>query len=159
MQRSEWQRFVSPIIRSQHLAPVKTGKLLGAPLAELDQPLFPKDTPAFAEVFGMADEQIILGRTEHLGATRVALAGSAAEKLAIDAPGAMRLSGNHMQPAKLGHATSEFNIGAATGHVSGDGDLPALAGFGDDAGFLSGLRRVQDPMGKLQSSQAAGNFF
>src|SRR2546421_3390823 len=138
MQRSEWQRFVSPIVRSQHLAPVKTGKLLGAPLAELDQPLFPKDTPPFAEVFGVADEQIILGRTEHLGATRVALAGSAAEKLAIDATGAARLSGNHMQPAKLGHTTSRLDVRAATGHVRCDRQLTALAGFSDAAGFTSG---------------------
>src|SRR2546423_11189458 len=101
MQRSEWQRFVSPIVRSQHLAPVKTGKLLGAPLAELDQPLFPKDTPAFAEVFGVADEQIILGRTEHLGATRGGLAGRAADKAAVDAAGGVGVGGHRMPPLQL----------------------------------------------------------
>ncbi len=94
-----------------------------------------------------------------MGTAGVALSGSAAEKLAIDAAGAVRFGGDHMQPAELGHAASKFDVGPAAGHVGGHGDLPALARFGDDAGFLGGLSRVEHAMGKLKSGETPRNFF
>jgi len=44
---------------------------------------------------------------------------------------------------------AELNVGAAAGHVGGDGHRPGLAGLGDDVGFLLVVARVQHLMRDL----------
>ena len=48
------------------------------------------------------------------------------------------------RPPSIGHARPELNVGAAAGHVGGDGHRAALAGARDDLGFLLVILRVQD---------------
>ena len=53
-----------------------------------------------------------------------------AEQLTIDAAGFVAFGGNHVETAHLGHAPGEPDIGAAAGHVGGDGDLALFTRFG-----------------------------
>ena len=56
----------------------------------------------------------------------------------------MAFRADDVQAADVGHAGAELNVGAAAGHVGGDGDGAALAGAGDDFGFLLVIFRVED---------------
>ncbi len=50
------------------------------------------------------------------------------------------------RPPKRGDALAQFDVGAAAGHVGGDGDGAALAGAGDDLGLLLVELGVEDGM-------------
>ena len=86
-------------------------------------------------VLGVADEQVILDAAEHLGAAGVALAGGAAEKLAVDAAGAVRLGGDHVQPADVGHARASLMSVPRPAMFVATVICPLLAGLGDDLGL------------------------
>ena len=91
-----------------------------------------------------------------MGRTRIALARATAAQLAIDAAGFMPLRADDMQAARIGHAWAEFNIGAAAGHVGGDGDGAALAGARDDFGFLLVVLRVEHECAEFSRASACG---
>ncbi len=121
-----------------------------------DQAVGADRAPDFAEHGGVAEEQVVVGAGEHLGAAGVALAGGAAEELAVDAAEPWRLGGDHVQAAEFGDAFGELDVGAAAGHVGGDGDFPALAGLGDDVGFLRGLGGVEHAVQRDRRRSGAG---
>src|SRR5437762_2035915 len=103
----EGEGFVGPIVGAEHLPSIEPSQLFSSPLAEFNQPILADGSPGFADIFAMADEKVILGRAEHLGTAGIALSGSSAEKLAIDAARAVGLGGDHVQAAQLGHASGE----------------------------------------------------
>ncbi len=76
--------------------------------------------------------------------TRVALAGAAAAQLAVDAARLVAFGADHEEAAEFGDAFAEFDVGAAAGHVGGDGDRALLAGAGDDLGLLAVVFGVED---------------
>jgi len=51
---------------------------------------------------------------------------------------------------------AQFNVGAAAGHVGGDGDGAERPGFGDDLGFLFVEARVQHGMRDFLAIENAG---
>ena len=55
----------------------------------------------------------------------------------------MALGHNDMQAADLFDAVAEMNVGAAAGHVGGDGNASALAGLRHDLGLVLILRGVE----------------
>ena len=87
---------------------------------------------------------------------RVALAGGRPKSWRSTRPEAVRFGGDHVQAAQFGDAAGELDVGAAAGHVGGDGDLAALAGLGDDRRFLGRLRRVEHAMRPARRCQTAG---
>ena len=95
---------------------------------------------------------------KHLGAAGIALAGGAAEELAIDAAGTVGFGGHDVQAAHFGDAAGQLDVGAAPGHVGGDGDLPGQAGLGNDEGFLAVLGGVEHAMGSAQGGEPAADF-
>ncbi len=155
----ERHRLIHPIIRLEHLPAVESRQHFGAPLAKLDQGARADGAPEFAGVPRVAIKQVVLGAAEHLGGAGVALAGGAAEELAVYAAGAVGFGGQYAEAAELGDAGGEFDVGAAAGHVGGDGDLAALAGFGDDLGFFLVLGGVEDAVRDVHRLEALGDFF
>jgi hypothetical protein len=51
---------------------------------------------------------------------------------------------------------AQFDVGAAPGHVGGDGDRAQLARIGDDLRLLLVLARVQDVVGQARLLQQPG---
>src|SRR5580704_2855739 len=89
------------------------------------------------EFFWFEDaQQLILEREEELVGARIALAGRAADELAIDAGRAVHFGGDYVQSACRADFLVELDVGPASGHVRRDGDGERLAGPGDDLGFL-----------------------
>ena len=80
--------------------------------------------------------EVVLQRDEEVRRAGVALARAAAAQLPVDAARLMALGGQHVQAAQLGDAGPEFDVGAAAGHVRGDGHRALLAGAGHDLGLL-----------------------
>ena len=92
------------------------------------------------------DEKLVLAREKHLPAARVALPGGAAEELAIDAAGSVRLRGEDEEATQGDGAFPESNVGAAARHVGGDRDGAHGARVLDDHGFLlmaDGIEQVE----------------
>src|SRR3954468_21926374 len=96
---SERQTLIHPVVALEDLLAVEAGEALGAGLGDLDQLLGADRAPALAQVIGVADEQVVLGAGEELGAPRVALPGGAPEQLAVDAPRGGGLGADHVEPA------------------------------------------------------------
>ena len=105
------------------------------PFHVLDDPIRTKQT-----------HQVVFERDEKVGGAGIALAGATASQLAVDAAGFVAFGADNVQAAGFRHARPEFNIGAAAGHIGGDGDGAALAGAGDNLGFLLVILGVEDGM-------------
>ena len=88
--------------------------------------------------------QIILKRNKKVRRTRIALARAATAQLAVNAARFVTLGAEHVQTTNSRHALAELDVGAATRHVRGDGDGPALAGAGDDFRLLLVILGVED---------------
>ena len=74
------------------------------------------------DAFGAEEtHQVVFERDEEMGRTRIALTRAAAAQLAVNAARFMALGAEHVQAAQLGNPGSQFNVGAATRHVGGDG--------------------------------------
>jgi hypothetical protein len=73
-------------------------------------------------------EEFVFQAEKALGYAGFALAGAAAEQLAIDAAGIVAFGGDDAEAAEFDDAFVEANVGAATGHVGGDGDAAGVAG-------------------------------
>ena len=69
-----------------------------------------------------------------------------------------RVGGNRLQHQHF-HVAAQLDIGAAPGHVGGDGDSGEFPGVGDDLGFLFVLAGVQHIMRHPGSGQQAGQRF
>ena len=91
----------------------------------------------------MGREQFVVERDDRLAAARIALAGAAAEELAVDAARVVVFGQDHVQAAARGDALAEHDVGAAAGHVGRDGDAARLAGARDDLGLVAVLLGVQ----------------
>src|ERR1019366_9446830 len=63
-------------------------------------------------------------------------ARATAPQLAVNAAGFVALGTDDVQTASFGYAGSEFDVGAAPGHVRRDSHGAALAGARDDFRFL-----------------------
>ncbi len=77
-------------------------------------------------------DDFVVERDEKLSLARVALAGAAAGKLAVDAAGFVPFGADDVETADLGDAVSQLDVGAATGHVGRDSDASGLASLRDD---------------------------
>jgi hypothetical protein len=114
--------------------------------------------------------QVVLQRQIEPRRAGVALASGAPTQLVVDAAGFVALGADHVQAAKLDYlvvlrlpfgadalasggvvdavqarfeVAAEHDVGAAAGHVGGDGDGADLAGAGDDLRFLLVVLGVQ----------------
>ena len=103
--------------------------------------------------------QIVLERDEEFRAAGVALAGTAAAQLAVDAAGFVALRAEHEEAAELAHALAELDVGAAPRHVRGDRHGAALTGVGDDFGFALVLLRVEDVVRNAFALEQVGKVF
>ena len=81
------------------------------------------------------DEQIVFGGDEETGAAGIALTSGTAAELVIDAAAFVFVGADDVKTAEGGDAIAKFDVGAASGHVGGNGHCAALAGFGHDLGF------------------------
>ena len=90
-----------------------------------------------------AEQDFVVEREELAVGAGIALAAAAADELAVDAPGFVHLGADHVQAAEFGDAGAEPDVGAAAGHVRGDGDFALLAGGGDDLGFAFDVPGVE----------------
>ena len=66
--------------------------------------------------------QVVLEGEEEARLARVALTAGAAAQLVVDAPRFVALGADDVQAADIGDALAEHDVGAAAGHVGGDGD-------------------------------------
>ena len=106
----------------------------------------------------MAEEEVVLGAAEHLGGAGVALAGGAAEELAVDAAAAVRLGGDHVQAAEFGDAAAELDVGAAAGHVRRDGDLPRWPASATISASCAVCVGVEHAMRPARGGEPAADF-
>jgi hypothetical protein len=63
------------------------------------------------------------------------------------------------RPPGFGDAGAQFDVGAAAGHVGGDGDAATLTGAGDDFGFLLVVFGVEDGVDDAGAFEHAGEVF
>src|SRR5690606_37811059 len=155
---SEGKGLVHPVVAAQDLLAVEARELLGAGLGDPDQALRPDRAPALPELVGVALQEVVLCACEHLCDARISLPGSAAEELAIDAPAAVRLGCDDVEPAILRDAAPEMDVGAAAGHVRRDGNSARLPRLGDDLRLLAVLPRVEDAVREVARREAAIHF-
>ena len=87
------------------------------------------------------------------------MAAAAADELAVDALGFVELGANDVQAADVEDARAEADVGAAAGHVGGDGDFAELAGGGDNFGFAFDVLGVEDRHRGAAGGEHAGDFF
>src|SRR5687768_9677995 len=78
--QSKRQRLIHPVVVAKDLLAVKPRHPLGASLRHRDDPISPDGAPPLARVLRVPDEQVVLGRAEHLGAAGISLPCGAAEK-------------------------------------------------------------------------------
>ena len=114
---------------------------------------------AFFEAEALHDFRHAIGRAEV--AHQIVLEADVEVRRARDRPGARsgRATGGRcgatswrsvpmtIQSARVRHAGAELDVGAAAGHVGGDGDRARLAGARDDLGFLQVIFRVEHVCG------------
>ncbi len=81
-------------------------------------------------------QDIILEEEDGLKAARVTLAGATPSKLAVDAARFIALHGDHVQATRCLDAGTEGYVGAASGHVGGNGDAAPFAGVTDQFGLF-----------------------
>src|SRR5205807_3758153 len=94
----------------------------------------------------VADQQIIFKRDKKAGAAGISLSSGTAPQLIINAAALMLVGTDHVEPAQLGHALSQFDVCTATRHVGGDGHCAALTSSGNDAGLLLLIACIQHLM-------------
>jgi hypothetical protein len=87
-------------------------------------------------------------------------------RLVVQSLGVVPAGADDVQTAELDHllvvglvGTAEPDVGAAAGHLRGDGDGPELAGFGDDRGLLSVVLGVEHHCGDPATLQSLVQLF
>ena len=66
--------------------------------------------------------EVVLQGNEKVGGAGIALARATSAQLAVNAAGFVALGADDVQAAQPGDAFAQFDVGAAAGHVGGDGD-------------------------------------
>ena len=69
--------------------------------------------------------QVVVERQEENAGTGVALATGTTAKLVVDTAGFVAFGTENMQSAQIHDAVAQLDVGAATGHIRGDGDIAA----------------------------------
>ncbi len=96
------------------------------------------------EVAGEEFHEVIFEREVEAGFAGIALAAGATAELVVDAACLVAFGAEHVEAAGFGDGVAKFDVGAAAGHVGGDGDAAdglagfvdvALSGEDDDVGF------------------------
>src|SRR5207249_2490923 len=77
--------------------------------------------------------QIVFERDEEARAAGVALAAGAAAELVVDPARLVPLGADDVQAPDVGDTALELDVGAAAGHVGGDGHRPAAPRVGHDS--------------------------
>jgi DNA-binding response OmpR family regulator len=78
------------------------------------------------------NRQVIVQGEEKAGGSRISLAARPTAQLVVDASALMALGAENMKPAQVSDPVAQFDVGAAAGHVGGDGHSAFLSGHGDD---------------------------
>ena len=166
----EAEGFVHPVVGFEDGAALAEGLALGFVLGDAEEFFVEGVVGAggagagggacsAAEARGVLEDEFIVEGDEGLGGAGVALAAGAAEELAVDAAGFVAFGGDDVQAAEFGDAAAEFDVGAAAGHVGGDGDFSFAAGHGDDLGLLGVADGVEHLMLKAEGGQHLAEFF
>ena len=87
--------------------------------------------------------EVILERDDELAHAGIALAAGTATQLVVDPARFVALGAENEETASLDDSLAQLDVGAATGHVGGDGDRPRLAGHLDDRRFFGVVLGVQ----------------
>ena len=87
--------------------------------------------------------EVVFQRQIEAGGTGVALTTGAAAQLIVDAAAFMAFRTENVQAAEFLHALAEHDVGAAAGHVGGDGHMSLLTGLRHDGRFLGVMLGVQ----------------
>ncbi len=90
------------------------------------------------------EEEFVVEGEELAIGSGIALAPASADQLAVDAGGIVHFGANDVQSAEFLDMVLELDVGAAAGHVRGDGHFVLQAGAGDDIGLLLDLMGVED---------------
>ena len=77
------------------------------------------------------------------GRSWVSLAGAAAHQLPVDARRLVIFSQHHTQPAPLGYAFTQGDVGAASSHIGRDSDGSGLPGCGHHGCLVGVLARIE----------------
>src|SRR6267143_5381766 len=88
--------------------------------------------------------QVVVERQEEARRAGVTLAAGAAAELIVDAAAFVPLGADDVEPAAVGHAGAEHDVGAAAGHVGRDRHRAGLTRVGDDQGLALVLLGVED---------------
>jgi hypothetical protein len=81
-----------------------------------------------------AQQVVFQGEVKARGAG-VALAAGPAAQLVVDAAALVAFGAQDVEAAQFGDALSQLDVGAAAGHVGGDGHGAGLTGIADDLGL------------------------
>ena len=90
---SKWHCLVHPVVLLQYLLTMESCHALGIGLREAYEAVSSHRAPSVANVIGMANEQVVLGTAEHLGAAGISLPGGATVKLPVNPMRRVRLGG------------------------------------------------------------------
>ena len=88
-------------------------------------------------------QQVIFQRQVKAGRTRVSLSAGASPQLIVDPAAFMSLGTHDVQPAEIGDALSQHNVGAAARHIGRNRNRAPLSGHGNDLGFFFMIFRIQ----------------
>ena len=101
----------------------------------------------------------VVGRDEEAAAARVALASGAAEKLAVDAARLVALHADDVHSAQFRDAGTEDDVGAAAGHVRGDGHRAAMAGRAMISASARSCLPLSSSSGRPSAARRCGQQF
>ena len=108
---------------------------------------------------GEDPHQVVFQREEELRRAGVALATGATAKLIVNAPRFVTLGADYVEPAKFLNAFAQDDVGAATGHVRGNGHSALLAGARNDVRLALVLLRVEQVVGNASRRQQRRQLF
>ena len=114
-------RLIHPIVTPQHLRAIEPSQSFRAGLGHVDEAGGADGAPHFAKPRRVAQKKIVILGSEHLRETGIALPRGTPEKLTIDAAAGLRFGADHVQAAEFSDAAAKMHVGAAAGHVRGDG--------------------------------------
>ena len=112
----------------------------------------------FRHPIGCAEvaHEIVLEANVEPGRARVALAGATPAELPIDASRFVTLCADDVEATFVRNAGSKFNVSAAAGHISRNGDGARLARATNDFGLLPMIFRVQHGVRNFLALQHSG---
>ena len=87
------------------------------------------------------------------------MARATSAKLPVDAACFVAFAADDVKATDVRNSLAEFDVGAAAGHVRGDGDGAVLAGASNDLGFLLMVLRVQNVVRDAGALEHPGEHF